>query len=345
VDQYPETSLTMRHEQRKYLRFPVEGEAMLFAPQLESAICCHMIDLGFEGCRLRRTDDAPIQLGMTVEIAFRLAGTLFRFPGTIQWSAKGTILGLYFTKISESHKNELSDLLSGMHEEMEAREKEARDKEVRDKEVRDKDKQEPEQESVAQAAPTEPQESSQANTLHLVPSPAQNQAADSAPPDRSGPPRRRERREHERHDIDSLARVLFLSIHTRVAGKVIDLSLGGCRIRAQQPIPVGAYRRVEVEFMVDGLPLLLPGVTQSLHDKFTIGIRFVEMTDRKRSQLQTVIDELDEKNKKAEINQSSAKREKPESVEAAQPNQENAVTEKSEIQEKSAEAETTPAQA
>ncbi len=289
----------MRREQRKYLRFPVDGQAMLFAEQLESTICCHMIDLGLEGCRLRRGGDEPLEPGMTVEIAFRLNGTLFRFPGTIQWSAKDSILGLFFTKISESHKNELADLLGAMHEEMEAREKEAREK----------NSQEPVQESVtaphANPAEPQPQQTAQAGTLHLVPSPAQNSALEPTPPARSGPPRRRERREHDRHEIDSLARVLFLSIHTRVTGKVLDLSLGGCRLRAQQEIPVGAYRRVEVEFMVDGLPLLLPGVTTSLHDKFTIGIRFVEMTDRKRSQLQTVIDEISEKIKESEKSKNS----------------------------------------
>ena len=293
MDQYPQTSLTMRHEQRKYLRFPVEGEAMLFAEQLQSAICCHMIDLGLEGCRLRRGDDEPLQVGMTVEIAFRLAGTLFRFPGTIQWSAKNTILGLYFTKMSDSRKNELADLLGAMHEEMEAREKEAREKQKQEPAVQ------------ARPAASQSQETAPASNLHLVPNPVQNPVSDSTPPAKSGPPRRRERREHDRHEIDSIARVLFLSIHSRVTGKVLDLSLGGCRIRAQQEIPVGAYRRVEVEFMVDGLPLLLPGVTTSLHDKFTIGIRFVEMTDRKRNQLQTVIDEISEKMKKLEKSQKS----------------------------------------
>jgi PilZ domain len=282
----------MRHEQRKYLRYPVEGQAMLFAEQLESAISCHMIDLGLEGCRLRHAGDIPVQAGMTVEIAFRLNGTLFRFPGTIQWSAKNSILGLYFTKISDSHRNELVDLLGAMHEEMEARAKEARDK--------------LNPQETTQAEQAEPQETAQAGTLHLVPNPAQNQAPSLTPTAKSGPPRRRERREHDRHEIDSFARVLFLSIHTRVTGKVLDLSLGGCRIRAQQEIPVGAYRRVEVEFMVDGLPLLLPGVTTSLHDKFTTGIRFVEMTDRKRAQLQTVIDEISEKFEKLQKGRKNA---------------------------------------
>ena len=271
---------------------------MLFVEQLQSSIRCHMIDLGLEGCRLRRSEEFPAQAGMTVEIAFRLAGTLFRFPGTIQWSAKDTILGLHFTKMSDARKQELIDLLGAMHEEMEAREKEAHEKE---KKVAQAD----EQPAAPIQQPSQPPEiAAQANTLHLVPnSPAQATEINTAlvAAAKPLPPRYRERREHDRHEIDALARVLFLSIHTRVTGKVIDLSFGGCRIRAQQEIPVGAYRRVEVEFMVDGLPLLLPGVTQSLHDKFTIGIRFVEMTDRKRGQLQTVIDELNEKSKKAEL--------------------------------------------
>jgi hypothetical protein len=321
LSQYPETSLTMRHEQRKYLRFPVEGEAMLFVEQLQSSVRCNMIDLGLEGCRLHRAEDLQAQAGMTVEIAFRLAGTLFRFPGTIQWSAKNTILGLHFTKMSESRKQELVDLLGAMHEEMEAREKEARENEK--KKMRQTEQPEPAEPQLEVAA--------QANTLHLVPKApdATNETDSSAGPDTHAkglPPRGRERREHDRHEIDSLARVLFLSIHSRVTGKVLDLSFGGCRIRAQQEIPVGAYRRVEVEFMVDGLPLLLPGVTQSVHDKFTVGVRFVEMTDRKRNQLKTVIDELNEKNKKAEL---KAKGEKTKQVGAI---------EKNELAEKNAEA-------
>ncbi len=308
MNEYPETSLIMRHELRKYLRFPVEGEAMLFVEQLQSSMRCSMLDLGLEGCRLRRDEDCAVQAGMTIEIAFRIAGTLFRFPGTVQWSAKNTILGLHFTKMSEARKQELVDMLAGMREEMEAREKEARAKEA--------------QENNQQAAPVQqPAEAAQSKTLHLVPAPGAEPVPEPPPtpnPDvaiRAALRRDRDRREHSRHEIDSHARVTFLSIHMRVTGKVIDLSLGGCRIRAQQEIPVGAYRRVEVEFMVDGLPLLLPGVTQSLHDKFTIGIRFVEMTDRKRGQLQTVIDELMEKEKFSDKTEPA---EKPAETTAAQ---------------------------
>jgi hypothetical protein len=293
----------MRREQRRYFRFPVEGEAMLFVEQTQSSMRCHMLDLALEGCRLRRTEDLPVQIGLTVKVAFRIAGTLFRFPGTIQWSARNSILGLHFTQMSSARKQELSDLLDGMREEMEAREKEKQ----------------------AKPAEQQSQQDAPANTLHLVPkNPAANSDAgtESIPgaapeagsetgsetspeispeisKDQPAASLKRERREHFRHELDSHARVLFLSIHSRVIGKVIDLSLGGCRIRAQQRIPVGAYRRVEVEFIVDGLPLLLPGVTQALHDKYTIGIRFVEMTDRKRGQLRLVIEEIEQRNAEA----------------------------------------------
>src|ERR1700744_1695582 len=157
----------MRHEQRRYFRFPVEGEAMLFVEQLQSSMRCLMIDLGLEGCRLRRAEDFPVQVGMTAEIAFRIAGTLFRFPGTVQWSAKGTILGLYFTKMIESRKQELADLLGAMHEEMEAREKEARDKARQEKE------------KPAKRVEPQPLEEVPASALHLVSKPGPQPISDS----------------------------------------------------------------------------------------------------------------------------------------------------------------------
>ena len=302
----PETSLVMRREQRKHFRFPVEGEAMLFAEQTSSYMRCHMLDLGLEGCRLRRVDDFPVQLGMSIEVAFRIAGAMFRFPGTVQWSAKNSILGLHFTKMSEQRKQELADLLGGMREELEARELEARENEKQAA-----------KEKQAEHAEPQPEQAEPASALHLVSANGSthngNQNGSQHAGHETGPEaakdqsaRKRERREHGRYTLDSHARILFLSIHTRLVGKVLDLSMGGCRIRSQQRIPVGAFRRVEVEFIVDGLPLLLPGVTQSVHDKYTIGIRFVEMTDRKRGQLKTVIDEIEERNAAAAAESAAA---------------------------------------
>lgn len=105
---------------------------------------------------------------------------------------------------------------------------------------------------------------------------------------------RRERRQVQRHGVDSTAAVLLLDVHANVRGRILDVSLGGCRIRFEERFPVGIYRRVEVEFLLDGLPFRLPGVVQSLHDRFTVGIRFVDLSERKREQLLFVIEEIAE---------------------------------------------------
>ena len=73
-----------------------------------------------------------------------------------------------------------------------------------------------------------------------------------------------------------------------------QLSLGGCRIRTWERFPVGIYRRVETEFTLDGLPFRLAGVVQTIHDRRTVGIRFLDMSSRKRDQLAQSLRELEE---------------------------------------------------
>lgn len=104
----------------------------------------------------------------------------------------------------------------------------------------------------------------------------------------------RERRSCTRHEVDSAAVVFLLDLRVRVPGRIVDVSVGGCRIRSQERFPVGIYRRVEVEFTLDGLPFRLPGVVQALHDPRTIGIRLLDLSDRKREQLTALMQELDE---------------------------------------------------
>jgi hypothetical protein len=88
--------------------------------------------------------------------------------------------------------------------------------------------------------------------------------------------------------------VFLLDLRVHIPGRIVDVSLGGCRIRARERFPVGIYRRVEVEFMLDGLPFRLAGVVQALHDKYTIGIRLLDLSERKREQLTSLMEELEE---------------------------------------------------
>ncbi len=70
------------------------------------------------------------------------------------------------------------------------------------------------------------------------------------------------------------------------------MSLGGCRICTDDRFPVGIYTRVETEFYIEGLPFRLGGVVQQIYDRKTIGIRFLDLSERKRQQVQELIAEI-----------------------------------------------------
>jgi hypothetical protein len=51
---------------------------------------------------------------------------------------------------------------------------------------------------------------------------------------------------------------------------------------------------VEIEFHLDGLPFRLAGVTQSIHKRHKVGVRFLNVSERKREQLVELIAEIKE---------------------------------------------------
>jgi hypothetical protein len=102
-----------------------------------------------------------------------------------------------------------------------------------------------------------------------------------------------DRRSQPRYAVDEAATLHFIDVGAQISGRILDLSMSGCRIRTDQRFPVGIYRRVETEFNLDGLPFRLGGVVQSIHDKFTVGIRFLDVSPRKRDQLAALMDEIE----------------------------------------------------
>jgi len=104
----------------------------------------------------------------------------------------------------------------------------------------------------------------------------------------------KDRRREPRHKVDGTAVLHLVNLGIRMPGRVQDLSLGGCCIRTDERFILGIYRRIEVEFRIEGLPFRLGGVTQSIHDAHHVGIRFLNVSDRKREQLLQLIQEMDE---------------------------------------------------
>jgi hypothetical protein len=94
--------------------------------------------------------------------------------------------------------------------------------------------------------------------------------------------------------VDSNAVIRLINLAADVPGRIVNISLGGCQIRTIRCFPVGIFRRVEVEFCIDGAPFRFAGVTQAIYDSFNVGIRFLDLSERKRGQLLQLIEEIRE---------------------------------------------------
>jgi len=144
--------------------------------------------------------------------------------------------------------------------------------------------------AVEAAAPTLRE---QAKSEPAQPTEAQKAEAPPAGPSQAKPARR-ERREQSRHEVDTSAVIFLVNVASRLTGRILDLSLGGCRIYTDERFPVGIYTRVETEFRLEGLPFRLGGVIQAIHDRRHVGIRFLDMSSRKREQLEQLVREIEE---------------------------------------------------
>jgi hypothetical protein len=129
-----------------------------------------------------------------------------------------------------------------------------------------------------------------------VPEQRSSNAANSGDPSSGDPPQtchsRTLRRVEPRQDVDTRAVIRLVNLAADVHGRILDISTGGCHIRTDTRFTVGIFRRVETEFRIEGLPFRLAGVTQAIYDPFNVGIRFLDISERKREQLLQLIDEI-----------------------------------------------------
>ena len=112
-------------------------------------------------------------------------------------------------------------------------------------------------------------------------------------PGREHMPNSRTRRPAEpRNEIDTTAVIHLVDLAAKVDGRIVDISHGGCRVLTHRPFPLGAFRRVEVEFYIDSVPFRFPGVTQTIYDPRSVGIRFLDLSDRKKEQLHALLSDI-----------------------------------------------------
>ena len=251
-------------ERRSRARHPVDAEACLVSVNQDKSLTGRMLELSLDGCRVRAYCECPQGTPAGMEVLFKINGIAFRLAGTVQWTDARRTAGIRFRPMASRRREALEELIAELEAEEQAR--------------------------AAVAAPPENEPQSPPVQIPAPVADAEEPGSEAAPLQPAGS----ERRFSPRHVVDTGATILFIDVRAQVSGRILDISMSGCRIRTWERFQVGIYRRVEAEFKVDGLPFRLAGVVQAIHDKFTVGIRFLDMSDRKRDQLAQLMEEIDE---------------------------------------------------
>jgi c-di-GMP-binding flagellar brake protein YcgR len=255
---------------RAYPRYAVDCAAVVSRLTGAAQISAKMVDLSLGGCRVITEQRFVTGFQTRVEVQFQLRGTAFRFVGVTVGNRGAKGFSVRFLDMPTRRRDELAEVLAEV-----AAAKAA----VADCPI-------PEPIAVVpDASVTAGDAVSVIDGMATVPDILMIPACTSALQDR---------RSHRRHAVDTSAKLLLLNSGICMAGRILNLSQGGCRLRTEERFTVGIYVRVETEFYLHGLPFRLAGVSQAIADKNTIGVRFLDMSERKRAQLTELIAEIDE---------------------------------------------------
>jgi c-di-GMP-binding flagellar brake protein YcgR len=266
-------------ELREMPRCAVDASVTLVQLARGTMMVGRMTELGLSGCRVILPKSLTNAVSSAVECTFRIHGVAFRLGGVIH-SIQDNLVGLEFSTMSSRNRDDLVQVLCEVGLENHASPPSAAPPPRAEIKLPAK--------SALQASIAAP-----ARVLPMVHAPAQQIVA--VPAQSALPPRRgRDRRAAHRCGVDTSALIDLINVGSKLSGQIVDLSVGGCRIRTTEKFPVGIYTRVETEFQLHGLPFRLGGVIQAIHDRNTVGIRFLDMSDRKRNQVAELVEEMDE---------------------------------------------------
>jgi c-di-GMP-binding flagellar brake protein YcgR len=312
-------------ERRVMPRCAVDEDALLLLVGRGARVNCRIVELSLSGCRMSTTERLPAVGELRVEATFKVQGIAFRFGGVIEWADGNGLVGIRFVELIPRRRDELIEVLRELEVEIAAKaEKEAARKRAEESRAGQEAEKLPPGQTEAQPSPkpasepivpvAQPWRNASPpiprNLMTLGPLAASPQEPQPHPLEqgrqvghRPATPAKRERRIQSRHEVDTSAIIFLVNVGARLSGRIQDLSMGGCRIRTEERFPVGIYTRVETEFRLEGLPFRLGGVIQAVHDRDRrlVGIRFLDMSARKREQLEQLIEEIEEMQGKQNI--------------------------------------------
>lgn len=110
------------------------------------------------------------------------------------------------------------------------------------------------------------------------------------PLSRSGVPPS-ERRAHPRFAVAADADLLLVEHGLTLRGQILDLSLEGCRILTDKPLPDAMRARVEVTFRINGMPFRLGGNIQRSNG-CELGLRFAGLSPHRQQEWVEVVTEV-----------------------------------------------------
>ena len=263
-------------ERRSFPRYAVDCPAMVTPLAGSGKIACRMVDLSRGGCRLAMQERTLVGILTRVEVQFQVRGIAFRIVGVAAGTRTGKSFAVRFLDLPRRREEELAEVLA--------------------------------EGAAASLGAEAAGEAGDAAAPPLVPAGratavAASVAAAAVPPvaaarEKAVAPKpekaSRDRRASDRHAVDTRANLILVKGAIRMTGQILNLSMGGCRLRTDERFNVGIYTRVEAEFYLHGLPFRVGGVSQAILDKNTIGIRFLDMSDRRRDQLKGLMAEIAE---------------------------------------------------
>ena len=276
-------------ERRENPRYPVEEACALFVAGDAKALPCSILNLSQEGCRVRTCSRIAMRSGWPVEVSFKVGGVGFRLSGMLRWSDGGNLAGIRFVNVVPRRMVDLAVVLCEM--EAAARAK-AVDIALAKHPVVGGERSD-EQNGSANRSLSEG--ALEEGPIKKAPvRAAGEESASAAKDEQERDEAGRSRRATTRYDVDNIATIFLINVGSKLQGRIMDLSVTGCRIRTDDRFPVGIYTRVETEFHLEGLPFRLGGVVQAIHDKQTVGIRFLDLSERKKQQVTELVAEMSE---------------------------------------------------
>lgn len=294
---HEERFAVQRQERRAHPRVSVDEDSVLLFVAHGVPIKARIVDLGLGGCHLRSDDPFTGKVGRPVEITFKVNGVAFRLSGVVQWTDGHTQLGIHFVNVISRREAELAEVIEEKAAAARAKAATLPAAEQAAPEILL-----PEIPKVVATRPVDPV-AAKANEPQIVvnasepptaPQPTEAEIPAETAPSVRPPSKFRDRRAQTRHEVDTVATIFLVKVGSALRGRILDLSPSGCRIRTDERFPVGIYTRVETEFHFEGLPFRLGGVIQAIHNRNMVGIRFLDLSERKRQQVLDLIDEIEQ---------------------------------------------------